>query len=133
EPDLSMELMGQLRVHFSALEADFFKEVRSGHDEQQVRFKYADAAAAEIVPQLEDWTDHLSGRSTVWPCPGAADFSTNGWTCNAWLSACCRASIPTSQRPKSWAAKGCAQHYPYGVSGWPFASANADGRRVYPG
>lgn len=60
EPDLSMELMGQLRVHFSALEADFFKEVRSGHDEQQVRFKYADAAAAEIVCMLQSFNPDIS-------------------------------------------------------------------------
>lgn len=64
EPDLSMELMGQLRVHLSALEADFMKEVQRGDTSQASQAlcceKYADLAAAEIVCMLQSFNPEIS-------------------------------------------------------------------------
>eukprot|EP00435_Cladocopium_sp_Y103_P065912 s197_g28.t1 len=65
EPDLSMELMGQLRVHLSALEADYMKEVRKEGSEAPAQAsrcaeKYSDLAAAEIACMLQSFNPEIS-------------------------------------------------------------------------
>lgn len=65
EPDLSMELMGQLRGHLSALEADYMKEVRKEGSEAPAQAshcaeKYSDLAAAEIACMLQSFNPEIS-------------------------------------------------------------------------